>query len=304
MRSGGDRTWIHALLFALTCASTYYTGGGGREGAIFAGTLMTILVCHEMAHYLAARRHGIDVSLPYFIPLPLIGIGTLGAVIRMRSPIQRRDALADVGASGPLAGLAVAIPLLVIGLWQSPVVHITEEGLIEGNSILYAGLKLLVKGQILPTGGLGEPMVDVQLGPMAMAAWVGLLVTFINLIPIGQLDGGHIAVALFGNRHERLAPWLHRGLAVVGGVVFAALAAEAYFGGREVGEAIGYGAAGALPWVVWVGLLLLMRKMGGGVYHPPVGPEPLSAGRRRLCWLAAVVFLLLFTPVPMREALL
>jgi membrane-associated protease RseP (regulator of RpoE activity) len=299
-----DRTWIHALLFALTCASTYVTGGGGVNGAIFAGTLMTILVCHEMAHWLAARRHGIDVSLPYFIPLPLVGMGTLGAVIQMRSPIQRRDALADVGASGPLAGLAVAIPLLVVGLAQSPVKVITEEGLIEGNSLLYAGLKLLVKGQLLPSGGAGVPMVDVELGPMAMAAWVGLLVTFINLIPIGQLDGGHIAVALLGNRHERLAPWLHAALAGVGGVVLLWLGVEALAAGRDPLDALAYGASGALPWLVWVGLLVLMRRMGGGRYHPEVGPEPLSPSRRRLCLLAAVVFLLLFTPVPLREAIL
>ena len=299
-----DRTWIHALLFALTCASTYLTGGGGRDGAIFAGTLMTILVCHEMAHYVAARRHGIDVSLPYFIPLPLIGMGTLGAVIKMRSPITRRDALADVGASGPLAGLAVAIPLLVVGLVQSEVKVITEEGLIEGNSILYAGLKLLVKGQLLPSGGAGAPMLDVELGPMAMAAWVGLLVTFINLIPIGQLDGGHIAVALLGNRHERLAPWLHAGLAGVGAVVLGALSLEAHAAGRDLVDSLSYGAAGALPWLIWVGLLVLMRRMGGGMYHPEVGPEPLSPSRRALCLLAAVVFLLLFTPVPMREAIL
>lgn len=299
-----DRSWVNALLFALTCASTYMTGGGGRDGAIFAGTLMTILVCHEMAHYVAARRHGIDVSLPYFIPLPLIGMGTLGAVIKMRSPIQRRDALADVGASGPLAGLLVAIPLLIVGLMQSPVQLVTEEGLIEGNSLLYAGLKLLVKGQLLPSGGAGTPMVDVQLGPMAMAAWVGLLVTFINLIPIGQLDGGHIAVALFGNRYERVVRWLHGGLAAVGSVVLVTMSLEARCAGRDVWDALAYGASGALPWAIWVGLLLVMRKLSAGQYHPPVGPEPLSVSRRRLCLLAAVVFLLLFTPVPMREALL
>jgi len=226
-------------------------------------------------------------------------------VIRMRSPILRRDALADVGASGPLAGLAVALPLLVIGLAHSSVTVVPpgETTLIEGNSLLYLGLKLLVKGMILPQGGAGHPLVDVQLGPMAMAAWVGLLITFINLIPIGQLDGGHVAVALFGNRYERSAAWLHRTLALVGGGVFVTLSLEARAAGREAWEAIGYGASGALPWAIWAGLLVFMRRFAGGRYHPLVGDDPLSRSRRLLCLITAIVFVLIFTPVPMREAL-
>src|SRR5262249_35148697 len=155
----------------------------------------------------------------------------------------------DVGASGPLAGLAVAIPLLVIGLIQSPVgpTPPDEQGFVEGNSLLYLGLKLITKGQILPAGP-----IDVQLGPMALAAWVGLLVTFINLIPIGQLDGGHVAAALFGDRMERYGRWLHRGLGVVGVVVCAMLAAEARNAGRTPLASLLYGAQGALPWLVWI----------------------------------------------------
>jgi membrane-associated protease RseP (regulator of RpoE activity) len=269
---------LHGFLFVATCFTTYLAGG-----PVFAATLMGILLTHEMGHYVVARRHGIDASLPYFIPLPF-STGTLGAVIKMNSPIQRRDALVDVGAAGPLAGLVVAIPLLVIGLVQSPVAALPPAGpeevsLIEGNSLLYIGLKLITKGQYLPSGDL-----DVHLGPMAMAAWVGLLVTFINLIPIGQLDGGHVAYGFFGERHERHSRWLHRGLLAVLG-------------------ALSYAAQGALPWLVWAGLLLGMRRLSGGLYHPPVGPEPLSRSRRVLFWIVAIVFLLLFTPVPMREAL-
>ncbi len=287
--------WLHLVLFVATCFTTWLAGG-----PIFAATLMAILVTHEMGHYLTARRHGIDVSLPYFIPLPFVGIGTLGAVIRMRAPIQRRDQLVDIGASGPLAGLAVAIPLLVVGLIASPVAATPpgEAAFVEGNSLLYLGLKLVIKGQILPGGG-----VDVQLGPMAMAAWVGLLVTFINLIPIGQLDGGHVAAAFFGDRHERSARWLHRGLGLVGMIVLVVLAGEARDAGRPPLAALWYGVAGALPWLVWILLILLMRRFSGGRYHPPVGDDVLSPSRRRLCLLVAVVFVLLFTPVPMREAL-
>jgi membrane-associated protease RseP (regulator of RpoE activity) len=245
--------------------------------------------------------------LPYFIPLPF-GVGTLGAVIRMRSPITGRDALAEVGASGPLAGLVVAIPLLLIGLWHSEVgVVVPSEGatsFIEGNSLLYFLAKLAVKGMALPAGGAGAPLVDVQLSDMAMAAWVGMLVTFINLIPIGQLDGGHVAAALLGDRHERLMPWLHRAMAAVGAVVLVVLALEARAAGREGWDAVGYGAIGAVPWLVWMAMLILMRRLSGGRYHPPVGDAPLSPAHRRLCLLTALVFLLLFTPVPMREALL
>jgi membrane-associated protease RseP (regulator of RpoE activity) len=285
------------VLFAATCFTTYQL-----QGLEFSATLMAILLTHEMGHYVAGRIHNVDVSLPYFIPLP-ISTGTLGAIIRMRSPITRRDALIDVGAAGPLAGLAVAIPLLVIGLVRSQVVPSApaEPGtvsLVEGNSLLYILLKLIIKGQYLPGGG-----VDVQLGQMAMAAWVGLLVTFINLIPIGQLDGGHVAVAFFGSRHERHAPWLHRGLLAVGTGVLGVMGWQAMQAGRDLGGTLRYASQGALPWLVWAGLLLGMRKLSGGIYHPPVGDEPLSRSRRILFWVVAIVFILLFTPVPMREAL-
>ncbi len=286
---------LAAVLFLATCASTWLT-----RGPVFAATLMSILVTHELGHYVAARRHRVAVSLPYFIPLPFVGLGTLGAVIRMRAPIERRDALADVGASGPLAGLVIALPLLVVGLIASPLMTVPPGGggLVEGNSILYLALKLVTKGRILPDGPL-----DVQLGDMAFAAWTGLLLTFINLIPIGQLDGGHVAAAFFGNRHERYAPWLHRGLALIGAGVVAVLFVRASGAGRTPLGALGYGAIGAVPWLVWILLIAVMRRSTGGRYHPPVGTEPLSRSRRALCLVVAVVFVLLFTPVPMSETL-
>lgn len=283
---------LHLALFVATCATTWQA-----RGPVFAATLMTILVTHELGHYLAARRHGLDVSLPYFIPMPFVGIGTLGAVIGMRAPIQERNQLVDVGAAGPLAGLAVALPLLTYGLVTSPLVPIGT-GALEGNSLLYLGLKWLTKGQLLPGEG-----VDVLLGPMAEAAWVGLLVTFINLIPIGQLDGGHVAVAFFGDRYERAARWLHRSLGLIALGIGALLAYEAQRAGRAPLAAISYGAQGALPWLIWIGLILIMRRGSAGRYHPPVGAEPLTPWRRALCIVCALVFVLLFTPIPMREAL-
>lgn len=285
---------IHLGLFVATCVTTYLAGG-----AAFAATLMTILLCHEMGHYLLARRHGIEVSLPYFIPLPpMVSLGTLGAVIKMRAPIADRNQLLDVGAAGPLAGLAVAIPALVIGLHLSAVGPSQPGGAQEGNSILYGLIKLTMFGQWLPSGG-----VDVQLHPMAFAAWVGLLITMINLIPIGQLDGGHVMRAGLGDRHEKLSAVLHRGLLLValatGGYLFALARAK----DAGVLAALGFAAWGAMPWLVWSIALAIMRNLAGGEYHPPVGGPPLTAGRRRLVWVMSLVFLLLFAPVPMRPTL-
>jgi membrane-associated protease RseP (regulator of RpoE activity) len=292
----GRRYGLHLGLFVATCVSCVVSGG-----PVFAATLMTILVSHEMGHYVVARRHGVEVSLPYFIPLPYVSMGTLGAVIRMKASIERRDALIDVGAAGPLAGLAVAIPLLVWGLYRSPVGPLpppSAGSFQEGNSLLYIGLKALVHGRYLPAGG-----VDVQLDDMAMAAWVGVLLTFINLMPVGQLDGGHVATAFFGDRHESRARWIHRALVVVGLVVLAILTGVAREAGRASGAALAYGAQAAAPWGVWSLMLLAMKRMTGGRYHPPVEATGLSPGRRRLFWLMVVVFILVFTPVPMREAL-
>ncbi len=293
--TSGSPLWLHGLLFVAACVTTWNAGG-----PVFAATLMGILVAQERGHYIVARRYGIDVSLPYFIPLPF-AVGTMGAIIRMRSAISRRNALIDVGASGPLAGLAVAIPLLIWGLASSPVGPVAngaDGGFIEGNSLLYILLKLIVKGRYLPSGGL-----DVQISPMAFAAWVGMLVTFINLIPVGQLDGGHVAVAIFGDGWERAARWLHRSLAVVGLGVFLVLTQAARDAGRTGWGAVGYGAQSAVPWLVWATLLFVMRKLAGGRYHPPVGQEPLAPSRRILGIVMAIVFVLLFTPVPRREAL-
>jgi membrane-associated protease RseP (regulator of RpoE activity) len=302
-----SRPLLHAALFAITCCTTFVAGaefGGSFDaaaGAAFAATLMGILLCHEMGHYLAARRHGIDVSLPYFIPLPpFISLGTMGAVIRMRRPLTDRNQLIDVGAAGPIAGLLAAIPLLVIGLSLSPVAHTAGGGgVIEGNSLAYLGLKYLVHGQILPAAD----GTDVQLHPIAFAAWVGFLITMINLIPIGQLDGGHIAAAALGHRHEKLSAWLHRLLLVVGTAVAAVLFAEGQSAGLSIGHAAARAGSGAMPWLVWAVLLLVMRRMGDGVYHPPVEGPPLVGRRRALAFGMAIVFILIFTPVPLREAL-
>lgn len=302
-----DRPGLHVALFLVTCATTVwagYLGFGSLTGGLgFGATLMTILLCHELGHYVAARRHGVDVSLPYFVPLPpMISLGTLGAIIRMRQPISDRNQLIDVGAAGPLAGLAVAVPLLLLGLRLSPLGPIQPGAYLEGNSLLYMGLKYMVFGQYLPSA----QGMDVHLHPVAFAAWVGLLITMINLIPIGQLDGGHVACGFLGERHESFSSWLHRGLAIMAVLVAGALAVEGRSAGLSWQDAMLHGLRGGIPWLIWAGILYVLRRLAGDRYHPPVASleeARLTTGRRRLGWIVLVVFLAILTPVPLRPAL-
>jgi membrane-associated protease RseP (regulator of RpoE activity) len=285
--------WLNIGLFLASCVTTYLVGG-----PYFAGTLMGILACHEAGHYFTGLRRGVDVSLPFFIPLPPgISLGTLGAVIRMKKPIHERNTLFDVGASGPIAGLVVAIPLLVIGLHLSQLGPINATDSLEGNSILYALLKYAVFGRWLPGDG-----IDVQLHPMALAAWVGLLVTAINLMPIGQLDGGHIARAALGDRHETWSARLNLALPVLGLAIGAVMYEAARGAGKTVGDALLYAKDGVIPWMIWAVLLGLMRR-SAGEYHPPVGETPLDRKRRILAVVMLVIFILIVTPVPFRSAL-
>jgi len=310
------RPLLHAVLFLATFLTTTSTGalhahGFARiapisDGLSYSLPLMLILLCHELGHYIVARRHGVAASLPYFIPLPPgLGLGTMGAVIGMRSATTDRKQLIDVGAAGPLAGLVVAIPLMIYGLLHSdvgPRIAAVPDGMaatMEGNSILYGILKVIVKGAWLPNS-----QSDVFLHPTAYAAWAGLLVTMINLLPIGQLDGGHIASAYFGNRYNRFAEHLRRLLPIMAIVVFFwvlyVLKAEA---GRawnlETAAEIALGAA--LFWVVWYFLVSLMRRLTGGMNHPRVDDQPLPRSRRALFWLMVVVFVAVFMPVPFRQ---
>lgn len=232
-------------------------------------SLMTILGAHELGHYFAARYHGVPVTLPYFIPLPLPPIGTLGAFIRLKAPVSNKRALLDVGAAGPLAGLVFAIPILIYGLSISPVEPLPSGGYtLEGNSILYALAKIMVKGQMLPNG-----REDVFLSQVAWAGWVGLLVTGLNLIPVGQLDGGHIAYTLLGERAKRFF-W----------PVIIALVGLVFLTGTPM-------------WALWAAMLFFL-----GRYHaqPLDDVTPLDQRRRSLALFALVVFLLVFVPIPLR----
>ncbi|PID37970.1 MAG: site-2 protease family protein [Deltaproteobacteria bacterium] len=302
---------LHGLLLLATCVTVAKAGadlGGPTSTSWFAPgqlverlpqawpfvlALMGILMAHEMGHYLVARLHGVDASLPFFVPLPFGLVGTLGAVIGM--PTARdRNKLVDIGAAGPLAGMVVAVPVLLYGLSLSSVGP-QASGLLEGNSLLYIALKLVVTGKVLPGGGL-----DVQLHAVAFAGWVGLLVTMINLIPVGQLDGGHIAYAYFGAGQNRASLWLHRVLVPLGLLAYSYTVVEQGLRGIAWGRAAVTSINVGATWIVWWGMLHLLRRMSGGEYHPPVDDTPLTAGRRRLCVGMLVLFALLFMPIPLR----
>jgi membrane-associated protease RseP (regulator of RpoE activity) len=299
-------------LFILTVISTTVTGAlfahqGASlfpltDGFSYSVPLLAILLCHEFGHYFAARLHGVPASLPYFIPLPPgIGLfGTMGAVIAQDGTTDRRK-LIDIGAAGPLAGLVVAIPVLAYGLTLSEVKPLVGLGQQEGNSILYLGLKYLLKGTFLPSGGM-----DVILHPTAWAGWAGLFVTMFNLLPIGQLDGGHIATAYFGNAYRSRARIVHMALPWLGlvafGWVFRLVQTEA------LGQILPDGLTpfeiainAAFLWLGGFGLLWLLGRLAGGLDHPPVDDHvPLPKSRRGLFWVVAVVFALIFMPVPLR----
>lgn len=206
------RPWLHWLLFALTVLTTTWAGAAHqgidllREPTRFAAGLpyslglLAILGVHEMGHYFMARRHGINVTPPFFIPVPF-ALGTFGAFIQMRSPSENRRALFDVAVAGPLAGLVVAIPALLVGLQSSTILPVETApaahmlgGTSVGSSVLFALLAKLSLGDALQAGHI------IRLSPLAFAGWLGLFITALNLLPIGQLDGGHTARAMFGQR--------------------------------------------------------------------------------------------------------
>jgi membrane-associated protease RseP (regulator of RpoE activity) len=271
------------------------------DGLWFSIPLMAILLCHEMGHYVAARIHRVPASLPYFVPLPPgIGLfGTMGAVI-LQSRTSDRRKLIDIGAAGPLAGLVVAIPVLAYGLYLSPVGPAVGP-LQEGNSLLYALLKRLVFGMWLPQQG-----IDVNLHPVAFAGWAGLFVTMLNLIPISQLDGGHVAIAFFGNAYGRVSQFLRNMLLPLAVGVIAAVYLWTSRDLARVGivdswEAWKIAAAAGAQWIVWYVLLGLLRRLSGGIDHPPVDDRPLPQSRALLFWAVVVSFVLIFMPIPMRS---
>ena len=306
------KVWVNLLLFALTVLSVLFVGAASNyNGPIpkdvagqiwtlithiwvgwpFAVSLLAILLAHEFGHYFVGRARGAAVSLPYFIPLPFSPIGTMGAFIQMKSIPRNKRALFDLAVAGPLAGLVVAIPVLMLGLSQSSLGTVTTfpGSFAEGNSLLYLLAKFVVFGKLLPASGnlAGLPLLyhwisyffagspspvgatDVFISQVAWAGWVGLLVTFLNLIPAGQLDGGHVIYAVFGRRVNRIVPVI---------IVLTVL--------------LGFFWSG---WWLWAFLIFLLGRSHA---EPLDQITQLDPSRKTLAVLMLVIFLLVLMPVP------
>lgn len=234
------------------------------DGLAFSLTLMTILLAHELGHYFACRYYGIDASLPYFLPFPS-PIGTLGAFIRIRSPIYTRRALFDVGIAGPLAGFVVLVPALAIGIASSKVIP----GIANHGDLIFGtpAIQRFFEWIVFP----GVPPENISLHPVARGAWVGILATALNLLPIGQLDGGHILYAFSGRRHKLLSRVFVLALVPLG---------------------IFY----AHTWLLWAVLLFFL-----GLRHPVIYDLSRMDRNRLVLGLAALgIFLVTFTLVPLR----
>jgi membrane-associated protease RseP (regulator of RpoE activity) len=291
-RSGRPRYWLHLLLLGVTLLSTSAVGARMIEnfrwnrpafsvedffgvlrtwshpaswlvGLPFSLTLLTILLAHELGHYLTCRHYRVNASLPYFIPGPPL-IGTFGAFIRIRSPIYSKQVLFDVGIAGPLAGFVFLLPALAVGLAYSKVLP----GIAHGGDFVFGvpPLLWLMEKAIFP----GVSSSDIYLHPVARAAWVGIFATALNLLPIGQLDGGHILYSIAGDWHK----WLSR-------IFVIALVPVAIFYRDPA-------------WLLWAVLLLFI-----GLRHPAIFDSTvLDSGRKRLGWLALIIFVLCFMPAP------
>ena len=285
------RYWLHGLLFLLTLVTTTIFGAGmmldfqhnvpfdverelemlitlrGHLATLLLGlpyslTLLTILLAHEFGHYVASRYYNVDASLPYFIPAPTL-TGTFGAFIRIRSAIFSKRILFDIGVAGPIAGFVFLLPALAIGIAFSKVIP----GIAHQGSIQFGmpPLEWLLLKAIFP----GVPVADIYLHPVARAAWIGILATALNLLPIGQLDGGHILYALVGEKHKLISR------------IFIAILVP----------------LGIFWWVWWLWAAVLFFL---GRRHPSVyDTSEIGAARRRLGWIALAIFLLSFTYAPL-----
>ena len=320
------KLYVNIILFILTILSVMLMGADVPPEAIpadgsvsislllrylftgwpFALSMLGILFAHEMGHYIACRYYRVPATLPYFLPAPLLSpLGTLGAFIIMRGIPKNKRILFDVGVAGPLTGLVIAIPVLFLGLYLSALGPIdpasSGSGFLEGNSLFYLFSKYVVFGKLLPDpvslGGLSPAMywlryfftaqpipfngMGVELHSVALAGWAGLLVTALNLIPVGTLDGGHVAYGLFGEKARRIFP-IAIGLLITLSVLPSLLTLSA--------GAINF------SWLLWVMILFWL----GNVRTQPLDDiPPLDPSRRALGIFVLIIFVLLFTPIPM-----
>ena len=259
--------WRNAALFLLTAVSVYWVGFtqyplGHAGGARLVVAVMSIMLAHEMGHYLACRRYGVDASLPFFIPFPLHLVGTFGAFIRIRGAFPDRRALFDIGIAGPLAGFVVCLPVLALGVLEARVTTETVGGIGLGEPLLFQWATALLRGDAAEDATL-------VIGPLGMAAWFGLLLTALNLMPIGQLDGGHVVYALIRERAQLVSR--------------AALVVSLFLVYLRP------------SWLFWSLLLLVLSRP-----HPPTlrDSRPIGAGRVAVGIVGLLVFAVSFTPEP------
>ena len=296
-------TVIPLVLFVLTAVTTFLSGymisGTYTGGILFSISLVAILGAHEMGHYFYGRKYGVSITLPWFIPAPpfLSPIGTFGAFIRIKSRIRNRKELFDIGVAGPIAGVVVALPVLFVGLLFSEVIALDSERLSDmqtamslGNSLVFALFSKIAVGEVAQG-------YELLLHPVAFAGWIGLFVTVLNLMPAGQLDGGHIVYCVFP------AQW-HRTISVAT-VVFLVVMGVGTAPLVDLAASLGLGALAYLPpwlmfegwagWLFWAILLLLL-----GTSHPPTlsSDTEIGAGRKKLAFLSLLIFISCFTPVP------
>jgi membrane-associated protease RseP (regulator of RpoE activity) len=252
---------LNLVLFVLTVVSVFYAGmdeaftrASLLHGAQFCSALLGILLAHEFGHFIAARLHKVDASLPFFIPIPYLSpFGTMGAIIQMKSRIPTRRALLDIGASGPLAGLAVAIPLYAWGVAHSKIIPLESGALELGTSLLSKLLDHLCAPPV-PAGQ------DILLHPVASAAWAGMFVTMINLLPVSQMDGGHVAYALFGPKQDTYARLVHRAVLVF---FFVSLGSYVF---RDVRAGFGlarfsHHVQNSMIWLIWFEVLAILGTL-------------------------------------------
>ena len=323
------RLWIHVLLFVLTFASTMLAGAAwvGKDpneltnamyGLTYALLLMSFLSAHEFGHYIAARIHGIDTSLPYFLPMPYIPFGTFGAFIRIRQPIPSRQVLFDIGVAGPLAGMVVCLIILGIGFVTLPgagylyAIHpeyqvsgITTSGMYFGDALLFSGMEMLLR----PQGSFMPPMNEIYHYPFLCVGWFGLFVTALNLLPLGQLDGGHVLYSLIGKRQHAVARVLWWTMFLLGMLSLLGTIRVMYEEPSPVAFVIWIqqyifptvdAAIHLAPdlftigegWLLWAILIRFLVR----IPHPPVADETPLDGRRRLIGWFAMLLLVLSLP--------
>ncbi len=304
--------WINIVLFAATCVTTVMSGvvwlgkdpydiSNFHLGITYAALILLFLSFHEFGHYFAARYHKVNVTLPYYIPFFvtdfLLSFGTMGAVIRIRQPIRSKKALFDIGIAGPIAGFIIASGSIIYGLLTLPPVEYLyaihpeyistgippESGFAFANTLLYTVLKNILP---LPQNSYLPSMSEIYHYPFLCAGWFGLFVTSLNLMPVGQLDGGHITYALLGKWHKYIARIFYGLL-----VIMTAIGALNEF---AVLDWYNYG---SLMWAVWLILILFVIKID----HPPIyDPVDLGWGRKLLGIFAFLMFICSFTPAPIR----